>query len=290
MSVAVDVRGDPLLAPARSKRYRGSILIWLCVVFMALIVICAVFGTLITPMDPSAQNLLSPHIGPNSTYLFGTDQLGRDVFSRVIVGARTALIGPAIIALGSLLIGGTLGLIAGYVGGTVEWLIMRWVDLMYALPALLIAIVVVGILGGGYVRAVVLLTILSAPYDTRVIRGATLEQRPLPYIEAAKLLGLSRRRIMFRHIVPNVTAIIAANSFLNFAFNLVNLAALSYLGLGVNPGTSDWGRMLADNQTILTQNPAAVLGPALALVLTAASMNILGDRMYERLSDRGRAR
>jgi peptide/nickel transport system permease protein len=289
MSIAVDVRADAALVPLH-RRHRGSVAIWLCLVFIAAVVVCAIFGASIAPHDPSAQNLLHSGAGPSGTYLFGTDQIGRDIFSRVIVGARTALIGPAVIALGSLLIGGTLGLVAGYMGGRVDWLIMRWVDLMYALPALLVAIVVVGALGGGYVRAVILLTLLSAPYDTRVIRGATLEQRPLPYVEAAKLLGLSRGRIMFRQIVPNITPIIVANSFLNFAFNIVNLAALSYLGLGVDPGTADWGRMLADNQNLLTQNAAAVLGPALALVLTAASVNILGDRLYERLADRGRAR
>jgi peptide/nickel transport system permease protein len=167
---------------------------------------------------------------------------------------------------------------------------MRWVDLMIALPGLLVAIVVVGVLGGGYWLAVVLLLVLSTPYDCRVVRAATLDQRSKAYVEAAVVLGVTARRIMFVHIRPNVTPIIVANSFLNFAFNIVNLAALSFLGLGVPAGTPDWGRMLADNRDLLTLNAAAAIAPGIAIVLAAASVNLLGDFAYEKLSDRGRAR
>lgn len=260
------------------------------VTIVALVVLCAAIGPLLAPHDPNAQDLLKGVVGSSPGSPLGTDTLGRDVLSRVIVGARTAVVGPALIALGSLLLGGTVGLVAGFVGGRFDWLIMRWVDLMYALPGLLVALVVIGVLGGGYARAVVLLIVLSAPYDTRVIRAATLEQRPLPYIEAATTLGLSRTTIMFRHIGPNIMPIIVANSFLNFAFNLVSLAGLSYLGLGVDPSTPDWGRMLADNRELISVNAASVLAPALLLVVTAASMNLLGDRVFELLSDRGRMR
>jgi peptide/nickel transport system permease protein len=199
-------------------------------------------------------------------------------------------VGPIIIALGAMVIGNTLGLIAGYKGGAVDATIMRWVDLMWALPGLLIAIVVVGVLGGGYWLAVALLILLTAPYDTRIVRGATLEQRPLPYVEAARTLGLRDRRIMVRHIWPNVLPLVVANTFLNFAFTLVTLSALSFLGLGVGPGTPDWGRMLAESRTLLFDNPWAALAPGLMLVITAASMNLIGDWLYEWMSDRGRAR
>jgi peptide/nickel transport system permease protein len=273
-----------------ARRRRFPIIIAICFLFVAAVAICAIFGEWIAPHDPSEQNLILGITGPSSEHWFGTDTLGQDIFSRVIVGARVAVVGPLVIAFGAMLIGNFLGTLAGYRGGKVDFVIMRWADLMYALPALLIAIVVVGVLGGGYWIAVLLLMILTAPYDARLIRASVLEQRPRPYVEAARTLGLSQKRIMYAHIWPNVVPIVVANTFLNFAFALVALSGLSYLGLGAPPGTADWGRMIADNRNLLFQNPVAALGPAAALVLTAMAVNLLGDWMYETLSDRGRSR
>jgi peptide/nickel transport system permease protein len=277
-------------APPLARRRRLPILIALCTLFMLMVLVFAAFGHLVAPRDPNGQDLGVGLTTPNGSFWLGTDDLGRDVFSRIIAGARTAVIGPVLIALGAMLIGNTLGLLAGYRGGVVDATIMRWVDLMYSLPALLVAIVVVGILGGGYWLAVATLIVLTAPYDTRIVRGATLEQRPRPYVEAARLLGLSDKRIMFTHIWPNVLPLVVANTFLNFAFSIVALAGLSFLGLGVGPGTPDWGRMLAESRALLFDNPASALAPAGMIVLTAAAMNLIGDWLYETLSDRGRAR
>jgi peptide/nickel transport system permease protein len=288
MQVAGDLTLEPRTEPRR--RVHGGLVIWLCGTFVIGVVVLAVFGPLIAPQSPNAQDLSLGVSGRSSAHWLGTDDLGRDVLSRAIVGARTALIGPAIIAIGAMAIGTVLGLLAGYRGGRTDSVIMRWVDLMYSLPGLLVVIVVVGVLGGGYVEAVVLLTVLTVPYDTRIVRGLTLQQRNLPYVEAARVLGLSRTRIMVRHIWPNVLPVELANAFLTFAFSLVALASLSYLGLGAGPATPDWGRMLADGRVLLFDNPAASLAPGLLLVATAAAVNILGDQFYEWLSDRGRAR
>jgi peptide/nickel transport system permease protein len=163
---------------------------------------------------------------------------------------------------------------------------MRWVDFMFALPGPLIAIVIVGVVGGGFWTAVVVLVILFTAPDTRIVRSAVLEQRPLPYIEAARTLGISRTRIMLLHILPNVLPIIAAYVVLDFAFALVSLIGLSFLGLGVSPGAADWGRMLFENRTILFTNPMASVLPAAAIVVTAGSINIIGDWIYERMSSR----
>ena len=271
-------------------RRRFSVIIALSFAFILVVCVCAAAGSIIAPHDPNAQNLLGSLLPPNSRNWLGTDDLGRDMLSRIIVGSRTATIGPVLVSIGALLIGNTLGLLAGYYGGRLDALVMRWVDLMYALPGLLVAIVLVGVLGGGYPSAVALLVILTAPYDTRLVRGATLEQRPLPYVEAAKVLGLPAWRIMLVHIWPNVLPVVVPNSFLNFAFSLVALSALSFLGLGVGPGTPDWGRMLAENRPLLFDVPMAALAPAAMIVLTAASMNLVGDWLFEWLSDRGRAR
>jgi peptide/nickel transport system permease protein len=277
------------LAKKRGRR-RPSLLIGLSVLIMLLVVACAVFGSLLAPHEANAQNLLSGVKPPSAHHLLGTDDFGRDIFSRLIVGARAAVIGPALIAIGALVIGNALGLIAGYVGGRVDYFIMRLSDLVWALPGLLIAIVVVGVIGGGYYVAVVVLIVLTFPVDARIVRGATLQQRTMPYVEAAATLGLSPRRLMVRHIWPNLLPLVMANTFLNFAFSLVSLSGLSFLGLGVPLNTPDWGGMLSQNLPLIQTNPLAVLAPAIALVLTATSMNLIGDWIYERLSDRGRAR
>jgi len=290
---------EVVLAPAglgevvseRARRRRlPPLLISCCFLYAALMMVCAAFGPLIAPHSASTIDFSHTFAGASGEHFFGTDALGRDIFSRTIVGARLAIIGPLVIASGAMVIGNVVGTISGYNGGMVDFAIMRLADLMFSLPGLLVAVVVVGVLGGGYWLAVVTLMVLWAPYDARLIRASVLEQRPRPYVEAARALGLPRWRIMFFHIWPNVLPVVIANTFLNFAFSLVALSGLSFLGLGAPPGAADWGRMITDNRNLLFQNALAPLGPAAALVLTAASMNLIGDWLYERLSDRGRTR
>lgn len=282
--------GELLRRPfGRRRRWKGSPIIAISLVFVALIIILVIFGPLLAPKDPNAQDLAIGLRAPGGASWLGTDELGRDTFSRVIVGARTAVIGPVLIALGSLVGGGVLGLLAGYAGGWVDAVISRWVDGMLAVPGLLIVVVVAGVVGGGYLTAVALLILFNIPYDTRIIRGATMEQRPLAYVEAARVLGLSVPRLLVRHVWPNVLPLALANTFLNFAYGIVVLSGLSFLGVGVAPGAADWGRMIAEGRGFLIDNPAYALAPAVLIVLTAASMNLLGDRVYEWLSDRGRS-
>lgn len=258
------------------------------ILVLLVVVVWAVAGTWLAPYDPSAQDLAASIQPAGNGHLLGTDDFGRDVFSRVIVGARTALVGPLIIAVGAMLIGSFFGLLAGYRGGRTDTAIMRVVEFVYSIPALLVAIVIGGVLGGGYAMAVALLTILYAPNEIRLVRAATLEQRPRAYVEAAEALGLSKRQIMLRQIWPNVLPIVVANSFLTFAFALVSLAGLSFVGVGVDPSTPDWGRMLYDARELIFQNPWTAIAPALMIALTATSMNLLGDWVFEKLSDRGR--
>lgn len=280
----------PRRSATRRRRASVPVPIAICMVIMGLVTLMAILGSLLTPQDPYAQDLLGKLAPPSGAHWLGTDALGRDVFSRVILGARSALVGPLLIALGSMLVGNVLGLLAGYRGGKVDAVIMRWVDLMWSIPSLLLIIVVQGAIGGGYWTAVALLTLLSIPLDTRVVRGAALEQASRPYVEAAKTVGVSDRRIMFLHIWPNVSAAAVANSFLVFATALVALSGLSFLGLSAEPGTADWGQMLAEERNQLFSNPVATLAPAVMIVATAASMNLIGDWLYEKLSSRGASR
>ena len=252
------------------------------------VVALAVVGAITQIGDPYAQNLLDTNALPSDAYRLGTDALGRDIFDRIIKGAAAAITGPLIVALTGLLAGSLLGILSGYAGGLTDMIIQRLVDFMFALPGLLIAIVIVGVVGGGYWLAVLVLSILNVAGGVRLIRGAALEQRALPYVEAARTLGIRRWRIMYLHIWRNISPIVFANAALDFALALVALSSLSYLGLGSQPGEPEWGRMLAENQSLLFTNPAGVLAPALAIVLFATSVTIIGDWVYDRFSYGGR--
>src|SRR4029078_9395752 len=201
--------------------------------FLALAAAAAVLGPWIVPHPAGAQDLLLGVSGPSHDHWLGTDDRARDVFSRPVVGARTAIAGPLLVAIGSMLLGNLLGLLGGYRGGFTDTAVSRYADLVYALPALLVAIVVVGVVGGGYFVAVALLILLYSPVDTRLVRSARLVQPSQPYVEAARVAGIPSRRIIFAHVWPNVLPIAVANAFLTFAFSIVSLAPLSFLELCV---------------------------------------------------------
>jgi peptide/nickel transport system permease protein len=282
MSVAV-ITPSPLAA-RRAHRPRPPVLVAAAAVVIGIVTLLAFLGPLIVPHDPHLQDLGIGVTSSSSEHIAGTDTLGRDIFSRVIYGAPTALAGPIIVAVSAFAFATVLGLLAGYLGGWVDALIMRWCDFMFALPGTLIIIIIVGIVGGGYWTAVAVLAFFFVAPDTRIVRSAVLEQRPLPYVDAARTLGVSKTRILFVHILPNVLPVILAYVAIDFAFALVNLAGLSFLGLGVEPGTADWGRMLSENRNLLFSNPAGLLLPAAMIVITAVSMNLIGDWLFERLS------
>jgi peptide/nickel transport system permease protein len=278
---------EDLAQPGRRARRRlRSPVIWLSFLFMAAVLMMAVFGALLAPQNPATQHLAIVTAPPSGAHWLGTDELGRDVFSRVIAGARTAFFGPLVIAAASFLLGNLLGLFAGYRGGLADSVIMRWVDFMWSLPALVILVVVAGTVGSSYWLAVAVLIVLTVPFDTRVIRGATLEQMPRPYVEAAKTLGVPRWKIMLFHVWPNVSPVAVANTCLVFAGSLVTLAGLEFLGLGLPPGTPDWGLMLSQNEALLFTNPLATIAPGVMIVLTAIAMNLIGDWLFEQLTSR----
>ena len=275
-------------SPARALRRIDTVIV-LAIIVVALFL--AVFGSLVAPQDPSQQDLLLGATPPSPEHWLGTDDLGRDIFSRMLVGTRSAVAGPAAIAIGALLLGSAIGLIAGFRGGRLGAFLMRVVDLIYALPALLVAIVVAGVVGGGYWTAVVLLIVLFSPFDARVVRGASLQQKSMPYVEAAGMLGTPQTRVLLQEIWPNVRPIELANAFLNFAYGLIYLTALAYLGIGVPPGTPDWGRMLYEGLGYIELNPlGGVFAPGLAIIVVAASVTLAGDRLEEWFADSGRAR
>ncbi|MFF3372160.1 ABC transporter permease [Streptomyces sp. NPDC002680] len=271
----------------RHKPARPSPLVIAAFVVAAVILLLVLVGPWITPYDPKAQDLLASAATPGNGHLLGTDTLGRDILSLVIAGARIAVVGPALVALGTVALGATLGVVAGYRGGAVDATVNRFADLMYALPGLLVIIVLVGVAGGGYWFAVLVLTVLSLPAEIRLCRSATQVQARLPYVEAVRTLGLPSHRIMLRHITPNIMPTIIATFLLDFVGALIGLSGLSYLGLGAPPGTPDWGSLLQDGQSLLSVNPWLSLAPGLLIILTATSVTLIGDWMYDRFAERG---
>lgn len=273
-----------LLEPGSRVR-RTPVTVWLSGLVVAVLAVLTVAGRWLVP-DAMAQDLAVGIVGAWSPgHLFGTDDLGRDVLAMTIAGTRSALVGPLVIALGSMVLGVVLGSAAGWRGGLLDAAIGRWADLVLALPGLLLAIVVAGIVDGGYWVTVTLLVVLFSPSDIRLVRSAVSAERRAPYIEAPLVLGLRPGRIVVRHVLPNVRPIIAANFFLNIAYALVSMSALSYLGLGVSPADADWGRQLSDARNLLFTNPAAAVVPGVLIIVAATSINLLGDRLGDRGKD-----
>lgn len=284
-----DLAIAPVL-PVRRRRVRApSPIIALAILIVLVVVVLALLGQWLEPHPPQLQILLDVNQPPSHSHWFGTDALGRDITSRVMAGARMALLGPLVVAATGAVLSSLLGIASGYFGGAIDMVIQRYVDFMFALPGLLIAIVVVGVVGGGYWLAVAVLSLLNFSGDVRIVRGAVIEQRPLPYVEAARSLGVPRRRIMYVHILRNIVAILFANAALDFALALVALSGLAFLGLGSQLGSPEWGRMLAENKDILFTNPAASLAPGVAIVLVATSVTLIGDWIYDRFAYSGRS-
>lgn len=275
-----------LLRPTISLS-RPPLTVCLAMLFVCLVTVLALGGSALAPYSATADDLRNALQGPSADHPLGTDGSGRDVLSRVVAGARLAVLGPVVVVLVSALLGTVLGLAAGYFGGVVDAMVMRIADLLSALPPLLVAAVLTGALGGGYAVAVAVTCLLTVAVDIRVVRGAALEVRQQAYVAAAVTLGLSHRRVMFGHMYPNVTGLLMANVFLNLANVIVVLSALSFLGLGIPPGAADWGRMLAENLGEVQSQVFASVAPGVALVLFAVAMNLLGDWLHQVRAVRG---
>ncbi|MEU4573520.1 MULTISPECIES: ABC transporter permease [Nonomuraea] len=254
------------------------------VTILGLAAVAALTGPWLAPYDPAAQDLALSAAGPSAAHWLGTDDLGRDVLSRLLTGARSALFWPVLVALFTTVLGTALGLVSGYHRGWVDAVLMRVVDLAIAMPGLLVLIVLVGVLGGGYGWAVLAMAVLFTPGDIRVVRSLTLAQRELAYAEAARTLGLRPGRIMFRHLLPNLAPTVVANALLSFTGALVALAGLSFLGIGLPAGTPDWGLMVEENRQLLDLNPWASIAPAALITVVACAATLLGDRAFESMS------
>jgi peptide/nickel transport system permease protein len=246
-------------------------------VVIVLIVLMALLAPFLAPYDPDSSDLAKSLQGSSGDHLLGTDKQGRDILSRVIYGARTTMLGSVFVVLISLIIGVPLGLIAGYYGGKIDSLIMRAWDVLLAFPALLLALLIVAVFGRGLENAIIALGIVYVPMISRIVRAVTLVEKSQTYVEAAKTLGMSDFRIIFRHILPNCMSPILVQATIDLAYAILDLAAMSFLGLGVQPPTADWGAMLAEAREYLLISPNAALASGFAIMITVISFNLFGD-------------
>lgn len=281
--------------PAEPVHSQASMFIWRFrrnqkavagAVIVALLLLIMIFAPLLAPKDPNFGVLKDALKGPGGDYLLGADRNGRDVLSRLIFGTRTALLGALATVLISEIIGVPLGIWSAYRGGWVDETIARVLDMMLAFPPLLLSFAVVAAFGPSLEHVVISLGILYVPFIARVVRGVTLVQKELVYTEAARAMGYGQWRIIFRHILPNCWSQIIVVSTLDLAYALLDLAALSYLGLGVQPPTADWGTMLSDGQAALLNAPHIALSGGFAIVIAVVGFNLLGDGLRDVLDPR----
>ena len=258
-------------------------------VVLALLVVAALFGDALAPYDPSrrAGDLVADRLQPPSlAHPFGTDELGRDVFSRVLVGARVSL-QVGFVAVGiSLVAGVTLGLLAGFYRGRLDDLVMRSMDMLFAFPWILLAIAVIAVLGRGITNAMIAIGVVFTPIFARITRASVLSVREEVYVRAARSLGASDLRLLRRHVLPNILPPIIVQTSISLAFAIVNEAALSFLGLGVQPPAPSWGRMLSEGRGFIEQAWWMALFPGLAIFVTVLAFNFVGDGLRDALDPR----
>ncbi|MDQ2964591.1 MAG: ABC transporter permease [Chloroflexota bacterium] len=259
-------------------------------VILVPLALATVVPWLLTRQLPNAQDLSISLQLPNPEHILGTDKLGRDVWARIVYGAAPTLLGALVVILISGAIGIPLGLVAGYFGGRVDAAIMRVLDALLAFPALLLAILVVATFGRGLLTVVIALGVIYVPAMARLVRSVTLVQRSLAYVDAARVLGFSDLRIIFRHVLPNLVAAVVVQSTIDLAYAILDIAALSFLGLGQQPPDPDWGSMLSDGRAYLLQNPWPAVSAGIAIMLAVISFNLVGDGLRAQLDPRERER
>jgi peptide/nickel transport system permease protein len=262
----------------RFLRHRSAVL---GAVLIALFVIAAALGERLTPYGFDQLDLSSAKQPPSLAHWLGTDALGRDLLTRVIVGARISLVTSVTAVFGALAVGTVLGILAAFGSRTIDNVVMRFMDLLLALPGLLLAIFAVSILGFGLAQLTAAIAIYSIPTFARLARSSAMAVRQREYIQAAAALGVSQWRVLLKHVLPNITSPLLTLASLRLATANLSIASLGFLGLGAQPPTPEWGLMIASGRTHLISSPHIPLAPGIALLIVVLGFNLLGDGLRD---------
>lgn len=265
----------------KAKRDFTPIKLAILGILVGLLLLVAVFAPLLVPYDPYAQNLSAALQAPSTEHLAGTDRYGRDLLSRIIMGAQSSLFSTLVLVITITVIGTLVGVIAGWKGGVLDTVLMRLSDVFLAFPGLVFALAVAGVLGGGLHNAVIALVAISWPKYARIARGLTLAQKEAPYLNAAKLSGCTTMQLIVRHVLPNIAGPALVTAVLDIGTMMIELAGLSFLGLGAQPPLAEWGSMMSDNRSLLQIAPWTVIGPGVAIFITVVVFNLLGDTLRD---------
>ena len=247
----------------------------------ATIILIAIFAPLLTPFDPYEQNLSRALLPPNEINLLGTDRYGRDVLSRVIMGSRVTIFASLMLLITISIVGSLIGTICGYKGGRLDTFLMRMSDVFLAFPQMVFAIAAAGALGGGLFNAAAALAIIGWPKYARISRSLTLTIKKMPYIDAAKMSGTNSINMLFNHILPNIAGPVIVTAALDIGTIIMELAGLSFLGLGAMPPTAELGAMMNNGRSMLQTASWLILAPGSAIFITVAIFNLLGDKIRD---------
>jgi peptide/nickel transport system permease protein len=246
-----------------------------------LVILVAVFAPWLCPYDPYAQNLSEALQAPGAGHLAGTDRYGRDLLSRIIMGSQSSIFSTLALVAIIAVVGTVIGVLCGWKTGKLDVVLMRTSDVFLAFPGLVFALAIAGVLGGGMINAVIALAAISWPKYARIARGLTLAQKNEPYLAAARLAGCTTFQLIFRHILPNVAGPLLVTAMLDIGTMMMELAGLSFLGLGAQPPVAEWGSMMSDNRSLLQTAPWTVIAPGIAIFVTVMTFNLLGDTIRD---------
>lgn len=265
------------------KRFRKNKLAMFSLIVILLLTVVAVFAPVIAPCDPYEQDVLNKFASPSWEHLLGTDNFGRDIFSRIIYGARVSLSVGVVAEAIAVTIGVIVGVTAGYFGGKVDTVLSRVIEIFASFPFILFAIAVMFILGQGIINVFIAIGVIGWTGHARLIRSNVLQLRSKEYVEAARAAGASNLRIMLKHMIPNCLSTIIVITTLDIPSDIMLEATLSFLGLGVAPPTASWGEMISSARTFLRQQPMFSIYPGIAIMITVLAFNTLGDAMRDAL-------
>lgn len=255
-----------------------------------ILIVCSIFSEHLCPYDPYLQDLSIAKAAPSAAHLFGTDRYGRDMLSRVIVGSRTSIFSTLLLVAVITVIGTAVGVFCGWCGKWTDTVLMRISDMFLAFPGLVFALAVAGVLGGGLHNAIIALAAISWPKYARIARSQTLVQKETVYLKAVRLAGDSTPKIIFKHILPNIIGPILVTSMLDIGTMMMELAGLSFLGLGAKPPIAEWGSMMSDTRSLIDTAPWVTFAPGIAIFVSVTIFNLLGDTIRDYADPRSRGR